>query len=148
MAGEESSRVAKRGNGLVGSESDRHGRELRSDERLRSKADFTRVFKQGTRVDGAWFVLLGLPNQLGFSRVGLAVGRRVGRAVQRNRIKRLLREAFRRNKSGRAVDVVLVAKPGLLGRGAREVESEYKARLARLRNKRTRGDGESAARRG
>ncbi len=148
MAGDESSRVAGRGSGVVGSERDRHGSELRSDERLRSKADFTRVFKQGTRVDGAWFVLLGLPNQLGFSRVGLAVGRRVGRAVERNRIKRLLREAFRRNKSGRAVDVVLVAKPGLRGRGMREVEGEYKTRLARLRNTRARSGGESAARRG
>jgi len=106
---------------------------LRSDERLRSKADFTRVFNQGTRVDGVWFVLLGLPNQLGFSRVGLAVGRRVGRAVQRNRAKRLLREAFRRNKPSAGLDLVLVAKPSLRGRGAREVESEYRSRLTRLR---------------
>jgi len=130
---------------VVGSER-RHGNARRSDERLRTKADFTRVFKQGTRVDGAWFVLLGLPNQLGFSRLGLAVGRHVGGAVQRNRAKRLLREAFRRNDPNPSLDLVLVAKPGLRGRGAIEVAGEYRARLGRLRAARGRDSRPRATR--
>lgn len=41
------------------------------------------------------FVVFGRPNGLGWTRLGLSVGKRVGGAVRRNRVKRLLREAFR-----------------------------------------------------
>jgi len=60
-------------------------------------------------------VVYALPRDRGPSRLGVAVGRKVGRAVRRNRIKRLVREVFRRNRDElrRPCDVVVVARaPG------------------------------------
>ena len=58
------------------------------------------------------FVILLVPH--GGQRLGVTVGRRVGGAVQRNRVKRLVREVFRRNRElfPPDCDIVLVARPG------------------------------------
>ena len=88
-------------------------------QRLLRRAEFVRVQQQGRRVHLAHFVLLVLRARtpgmrLGVTRLGVTVGKRVGGAVQRNRVKRLVREVFRRNKPlfPRDCDVVLVARPG------------------------------------
>lgn len=53
----------------------------------------------------------------GAARLGITVSRRVGKAVQRNRVKRLLREAFRLQKQRfpRGLDLVLIARPAAAG---------------------------------
>jgi ribonuclease P protein component len=62
---------------------------------LSRSADFDRVFRQGRSHAGREFVLYVFPRQTsGPARLGLSVSRKVGGAVQRNRVKRLLREAF------------------------------------------------------
>lgn len=83
-------------------------------ERLLRRADFVRVQQQGRRVHTAHFVMLLLRSRMEGLRLGVTVGKRVGCAVQRNRVKRLVREVFRRNKLlfPRDCDVVLVARPG------------------------------------
>jgi ribonuclease P protein component len=71
--------------------------------------------------------MFGLPNGVGFCRLGLTVPRRVGGAVRRNRIKRALREAFRRNYPllGVPLDLVVNALPVLVDRPTREIEREF-----------------------
>jgi ribonuclease P protein component len=63
--------------------------------RLKVRGEFDAVFKGGKKAVGKAFVIYARPNELGFNRLGLAVGKKAGNAVRRNRIKRMIREAFR-----------------------------------------------------
>lgn len=80
--------------------------------RLRTAAEFSPVFRHGRRVADQCFVLLARPNQGVTARLGLAVARKaVRRAVQRNRMKRLIRNSFReRRQQLAALDIVVLVK--------------------------------------
>lgn len=92
----------------------RGGARFTREDRLLRRSEFVRVQQQGRRVHTSHFIVLILPGRTGRTRLGVTVGRRVGGAVKRNRIKRLVREVFRRNRAlfPSACDVVLVARPG------------------------------------
>jgi len=86
--------------------------------RLLKASQFERVFKARNSASDQWIGLNGAANELGYPRLGLTVSRRCGGAVERNRWKRLLREAFRLSQhSLPAVDFVCVVRaqepPGL-----------------------------------
>jgi ribonuclease P protein component len=87
---------------------------MRKKYRLRANADFQRIRGQGSRWAHPLLVLSALPNDLGYSRFGFVVGRRTGRAVKRNQIKRRMREAVRaRVQKGEIVqgwDIVFIAR--------------------------------------
>lgn len=63
--------------------------------RLRRRAEFQRVMDLGKRAGDQRLQIWALPNNLSHPRLGLVVGRQHGNALRRNRIKRILREAFR-----------------------------------------------------
>lgn len=63
--------------------------------RLRSSKDFPRVLADGRSRRDERLKVTARANGLPHTRMGLAVGRRAGNAAQRNRLKRLVREAFR-----------------------------------------------------
>lgn len=80
--------------------------------RLLGGADFDRVFRSGRRSADDVFTVLYRANGLGYPRLGLALARkRIRRAVDRNRLKRIIRESFRSAmpRLG-AVDVVVMAR--------------------------------------
>jgi ribonuclease P protein component len=82
--------------------------------RLTRSADFERVYRQGRSIANRHLVLYAFGNQAGpETRLGLSVSRKVGGAVQRNLIKRLLREAFVgiEPELERGHDLVVVARP-------------------------------------
>ena len=61
--------------------------------RIKKQADFQRLFQKGKRAFSASVTMLYRPSDK--MRMGISIGKKHGKAVQRNRIKRLLREAFR-----------------------------------------------------
>ena len=91
----------------------------RAKRRLSRSADFERVYRQGRSFGGRFFILHLFPRsdegELAGEgpRLGLSVSRKCGGAVERNRIKRLLREAFEGQyaRLHAADDIVIVARP-------------------------------------
>jgi ribonuclease P protein component len=82
--------------------------------RLTRSADFDRVFRSGRSHAGRELVLYVFPRgEDGPPRLGLSVSRKVGGAVERNRVKRLLREAFAVESARlpEGTDAVVVARP-------------------------------------
>lgn len=86
---------------------------FRKFERLLRSADFVRVLRRGRCFRAPALRVHFHEGRTEFSRLGLVVGRKMGRAVLRNRIKRRLREVFRTSKARlpRPLDLVLVCDP-------------------------------------
>ncbi len=110
--------------------------------RLSRSRDFDAVYRHGSSASSRYLVLHWFPRAEdadGVPRLGLAVPRAVGSAVVRNRMKRLLREAWRAHLSAVPAghDYVLVARPGLAepaeARGLEWLAGEVAEVLARVR---------------
>lgn len=100
--------------------------------RVRAKAEFDRVFKEGRRTAEPLLALHWLEDDAP-ARLGLAVSRKVDpRAVVRNRIKRLLRDAFRHLRARVAAgSFVVVARPGASKATATELRAAFERALQR-----------------
>jgi len=86
---------------------------FRRSQRLTRKSEFAAMYEHGSRRTVGPLLIHVLQNQRGYSRLGLSVPKRVGNAVQRNRIKRRCREAFRlsQHELPTGIDILLTVRP-------------------------------------
>ena len=101
---------------------------------LKKRRDFEAVFNEGVSSSSSSLVIYSKPNELGFSRLGLAVSRKIGNAVIRNRIRRLLREAMRECAVDMSehYDFVIIAKKSSAGGTLKTFVSSIESFLRRL----------------
>jgi ribonuclease P protein component len=81
--------------------------------RIRSRSDFSAVFEDRIKAAHGPLIAYARPNNLPHPRLGISISRAVGTAPARNRIKRLLREAFRLHQHDwpKGYDMVIVVRP-------------------------------------
>lgn len=96
---------------------------------LRRPAEFDRVYASKAFASDDVLVVNAAVNELGITRLGLSVSRKVGPAVVRNRWKRLIREAFRKSRGEMAAGIDLAVRPK---RGAEPIYANIAASLPQL----------------
>lgn len=79
---------------------------------LKENRDFRRLYHRGKSAATKYLVLYAAKNKLGYNRLGLTASVKLGGAVQRNRVKRILREAYRlhAHELAQGWDYVIVAR--------------------------------------
>lgn len=85
---------------------------LPKQKRLRSTREFERVYRQRQRAGDDVLLVFAARNDLDFTRFGVSVSKKQGNAVERNRLKRLLREAFRlvQHELPGGLDLILIPR--------------------------------------
>jgi len=81
------------------------------EQRLTKRRQYALVYSQGRSWVNSLVVMKALPNGFTLSRYGFSVSRQVGKAVTRNRVKRLLREILRLTPLEPGWDIVFIARP-------------------------------------
>jgi ribonuclease P protein component len=89
---------------------------LPPERRMRRPAEFKRAYAAGKRLGNEFFTVNAQANGLGCARLGMSIAARIlRRAVDRNRVRRLIRESFRVHQLGLpAIDIVIGARAGVL----------------------------------
>ncbi len=105
--------------------------------RLTARRQFLEVYRRGRKARRPLFLVFGLPNEVGRCRLGITVTRKVGGAVARNRIKRVLRDLFRRNQAtfDCPMDLVVNGQRAVLSMPAQRIEREFLSAIAELAGK-------------
>jgi len=99
---------------------------LPKDVRLLKRAQFLTLSKQGKKIHTGYFIAAVLDGTGQNNRIGITVSKKVGNAVERNRIKRIIREYFRHRKDSLTGirDINIIARKGLTTLSNRQIIEE------------------------
>lgn len=113
---------------------------FRRGQRLTAAADFTRCYREGARWRAPYFTVHAYRRGEGVARLGLAVGKAIGPAVVRNRVKRRLREIFRLHlqQIPGGYDLFVRAAPASASASYRQLEATFCDVLTRLNREESR----------
>jgi ribonuclease P protein component len=102
-------------------------------EKLLNREEFVNLNRSGRRHHTRHFVLIFKKNGLSFARLGITVSKKIGNAVQRNRVKRLIREFFRlhRDHFPKGFDFVIAAKRNAISLNYSDLTEELSEGLTR-----------------
>ena len=104
---------------------------MRSEEHLTKPRQYALVYSKGNSLVSPLLVMRTLPNGRNLSRYGFSVSKRVGKAVARNRIKRLLREILRVTPLKTAWDIVFIVRPSAAKADYPSLKKEAEGLLSR-----------------
>jgi ribonuclease P protein component len=109
---------------------------LSSKERLKKDKEFQIVFREGKKIwINSILLIIYKPNDLNYRRLGIIVSKKIRKANQRNKVKRRVRELFRRNKDlfPENCDIIIIPHPNLLNFKYRDFVGVVKEKLLSLR---------------
>jgi ribonuclease P protein component len=91
---------------------------------LRKQKDFNRIYSKGKSRGSKYIVLIYKSNNLGYTRTAFVSSKKVGNSVERNRSRRIMREAYRSfsNRVTKGMDIIMIARNTINGAGMNEVE--------------------------
>lgn len=102
--------------------------------KLRNSRQFNLVYKSGKSIVTKLIVMYYVKNNLELNRVGYSVSKKVGKSVVRNRVKRLMKEAYRLNFKSKKIgyDIVFIARVRMNNSNYKETEKTMRYLLKRL----------------
>lgn len=126
--------VARRGASVSRSDDGGTDRTFARASRLRARKIFLDVYERGHRMHTAYFVLFALKGATSRSRLGITATKKFGHAVARNRIKRVIREIFRKSRETTPwpVDLVVNVKMAAREQSYDRLEADFTSRLREL----------------
>ncbi|WP_022854886.1 ribonuclease P protein component [Thermodesulfobacterium thermophilum] len=109
---------------------------LSKKERLTKNLEFQKVFKYGKKVwIDSLLLILYAPNEVGLRRLGIVVSKKIGKATKRNKVKRWIREIFRKNKElfPEGCDFIIIPHPKIGELSFSEVRAKVLEKLVELK---------------